>query len=171
MKSVKVFTVCEICPANHLKAEKNRVTKAVSSLFSILCFLRLSQIWSYEFFFFLSTGTKKGTNIFNSPANLRKFHRRKRNESCSKDPCFSVAKHYVIEWNFAKICIWADVNFRTCRDLSPFGNLSCGAFFSVDHFFRRRRPMNITNAVAGNPRFQHLKTVLCTNMFNGSEKS
>ena len=52
MKSVKVFTVCEICPANHLKAEKNRVTKAVSSLFSILCFLRLSQIWSYEFFFF-----------------------------------------------------------------------------------------------------------------------
>ena len=28
--------------------------------------------------------------------------------------------------------------------------------------------MNITNAVAGNPRFQHLKTVLCTNMFNGS---
>ena len=29
--------------------------------------------------------------------------------------------------------------------------------------------MNITNAVAGNPRFQHLKTVLCTNMFNGSE--
>ena len=71
--------------------------------------------------------------------------------------------------NFAKICIWADVNFRTCRDLSPFGNLSCGSIFSVDHFFRRRRPMNITNAVVGNPRFQHLKTVLCTNMFNGSE--
>ena len=29
--------------------------------------------------------------------------------------------------------------------------------------------MNITGAVAGNPRFQDLKTVLCTNMFNGQE--
>ena len=51
MKAVKVFTVCEICPANHLKAEKNRVTKAVSSLFSIFCFLRL-KFGPMNFFFF-----------------------------------------------------------------------------------------------------------------------
>ena len=85
MKSFKMFIICEICPADHLKVGKKEVTKAVSSLFAILCNLFLSQIWSYESF--LSTGTRKGTNI-NSPANLRKFHLRKRNKSCSKDPYF-----------------------------------------------------------------------------------
>ena len=40
--------------ADHLKAEKIWVTKtrAVSSLFAILCVLPLSQIWSYDHFFF-----------------------------------------------------------------------------------------------------------------------
>ena len=66
MKSLKIFTICENCPVDYLKAEKKGVTKAVSSLFSILCFLPLSQIWSYEFF--PSTGTKKrGTDMFNDP--------------------------------------------------------------------------------------------------------
>ena len=52
VKSLKIFTVCEICLADHLKAEKKiGVTKEVSSLFTILCFLPPSQIWSYEFFF------------------------------------------------------------------------------------------------------------------------
>ena len=51
------------------------VTKAVSSLFANLCFLPLSQIWSYEIF--PVTGTRKGTNSLNAPPNLRKFHRRK----------------------------------------------------------------------------------------------
>ena len=37
------------CPT--FKSLNKGVTKAVSSLFVILCFLRLSQIWSYEFFF------------------------------------------------------------------------------------------------------------------------
>ena len=46
VKSLKIFTVCEICPVDHLKAEKIGVTRAVSSLFAILCFLPLSQIWS-----------------------------------------------------------------------------------------------------------------------------
>ena len=67
MKSLKMFTICEICPADHLKAKKIRVAEAVSSPFAILCFVPLSQIWSYEFF--LSTGTKKGTK-FNGPANF-----------------------------------------------------------------------------------------------------
>ena len=50
MKSLKMFTTCEICPADHLKVGKKGVTKAVSSLFAILCYLYLSQIWSYELF-------------------------------------------------------------------------------------------------------------------------
>ena len=74
MKSFKMFIICEICPADHLKVGKKGVAKAVSSLFAILCHLFLSQIWSYEFF--LSTCTRKGTNMFNGPANLRKFHLR-----------------------------------------------------------------------------------------------
>ena len=34
-------------------------------------------------------------------------------------------------------------------------------FLSVDLFFGRRRPINTTDVVAGNPRFHHIKTVLC----------
>ena len=52
MISVKVLTVCEIFSCQSFKSRKNRVTKAVSSLFSIFCFLRLSQIWSYQFIFY-----------------------------------------------------------------------------------------------------------------------
>ena len=37
MNSLKIFT---ICPADHLKAGKIGVTKAVSSLYAILCFLK-----------------------------------------------------------------------------------------------------------------------------------
>ena len=71
MKSLKIFMICENFPSDHLKAEKIGVTKVVSSLLAILCF-PLSQIWRYEFF--LSTGFRKGTNMFNSPGNLRTFH-------------------------------------------------------------------------------------------------
>ena len=63
-----------------------RRTKAVSSLFAILSFLLLSQIWPFEFV--LSTGTRKGTNMFNGPANLWKIHRMKGDKSCSKDLYF-----------------------------------------------------------------------------------
>ena len=66
------------------------VTKAVFSLFSFLCFLPLSQIWSYEIF--LSTGTREGTNMFNGPANPRKFHPWKRDKSYSKDPYYLCRK-------------------------------------------------------------------------------
>ena len=67
MKPLKIFTICEICSADHLKAE---------------IFLAMN----YEFF--LSTGTRKGANMLNGPANLRKFHKRKRDKSCSKAPYF-----------------------------------------------------------------------------------
>ena len=72
------------------KSEKREVTKAVSTLFAIWCYLSLSQIWSYELF--LSTGTRKGTNMFNSPTNLRKFHLRKCHKSGLKDPYFLCRK-------------------------------------------------------------------------------
>ena len=78
--------------------------------------------------------------MFDGPENLRKFHRRKRHISCSKDPYRSM---------------------RKLSNLSPFGNLSHGVFSLIDLFFRRRRPMNITGAVARNLRFHHIKTVLC----------
>ena len=73
-------------------------------------------------------------------------------------PIFVIVKHHVMEKNLVKICIWVCVNFRICRDLSPCGSLSHGVFFSVDLFFSRRRPVNITGAVAGSPRFHHMKT-------------
>ena len=49
---------------------------------SLRCFLPQPQIWPYEIF--LSTVTKKGTNIFNGSGNLGKFHCRKRDKSRSK---------------------------------------------------------------------------------------
>ena len=66
-----ILKICENCPTNHLKAEKIGVKEAISSLFAILCFLPLPQIWSYEFL--LSTGTGEGTNMFNGPANLKRY--------------------------------------------------------------------------------------------------
>ena len=82
------FSFWENFPANHLKALIG-VTKAVSSLFAILCFLPLSKIWYYVFF---STGTRKGTNVFNVSANLRKFYWTKRDKSYSKDLYFLCRK-------------------------------------------------------------------------------
>ena len=129
-----MFIICEICPADHLKVGKKGVTKAVSSLFAILCNLFLPQIWSYESF--LSTGTWKGTNI-NSPANLRKFHLRKRNKSCSKDPYFLC--HKTLR-NGIEVRQDLHLSMRKLSSLSPFGNLSCCVLFSFDLFFRRIEP-------------------------------
>ena len=59
-----------------------------------------------------------------------------------------------------------DLYLSMCKlsNLSP--RLSHSVFFSVDPFFRRRRPRNITGAVAGNPRFHHRKSALCETVFN-----
>ena len=70
--------------------------------------------------FFLSTGTKKGTNMFNSPANLRKFHRRKRDKSCSKDPYFLYRK---TSRNGKELGQDLYLNVRKLSNLSPFDNL------------------------------------------------
>ena len=135
--------------------KKIGVTKEVSSLFAILCFLPPSQIWSYEFF--LTTGTRKGANMFNGLANLWKFQRWKRDQSCSKDPYFLCCKTLR---NGLRLRQDLYLSMRKLSKLSPISNLSHGVFFSVDLFFRRRRPMNITGAVAGNPRFHYRKTAL-----------
>ena len=60
---------------------------------------------------------------------------------------FFVAKYYAMEWNFAK-------SMRKLSNLSPFNNPSHDVFFSVDRFFKRRRPINIRGAVTGNLRLR-----------------
>ena len=55
---------------------------------------------------------------------------------------------------------------RRLSNLSPFSNLVQSVFFSVDLFFRRRRPMNITGIVARDRRFHHIKTASCQTVWN-----
>ena len=82
-------------------------------------FLYFRPIWSYEFF--LSTFTRKGTNMFNGLENLsRKFHRRKRDKSCSKDPYFLYRKTSCNGKKLVKIYISMCVNFRISRLLTIF---------------------------------------------------
>ena len=89
VRSLKMFTICAICPADHLKAKKNWVAEAVSSLFTILCFLLYLKFGPMNF---LKTGRRKDRNMFNNQTNLKIFHQRKRNKSCSKDPYFLCRK-------------------------------------------------------------------------------
>ena len=63
------------------KNQKKRVSKALYLLFTILCFLPQSQIWSYEFFFYQQALGR--ANMFNGPANLG-----------SKDPYFLCRKTF-----------------------------------------------------------------------------
>ena len=108
--------------------------------------------------FFPSTGTKKrGTDMFNDPANLREIPLgRKLDKSYSKDPYSIFRKTFR---NGIELHQDRYLSMRRLSNQSPFDNLSHGVFFSVDLFLRRRRPMNITSVVAGNPRFHHIKTV------------
>ena len=98
------------------KLEKRDVTKAVSLLFAILCYLSLSQIWSYEFFYQHTLGRAQmclmvqqilGNSICGNVINL-----------AQEIPILLVAKHHEMEKNFAKIYIWACVNFRIGRLLA-----------------------------------------------------
>ena len=88
------------------------------------------------------------------PANLRKFHRRKRDESHLKDSYFLCLKKLR---NGMKLHQDRYLRLRRLSNLSPFGNVSHGVSFSVDLIFKRTRPMNITDAVTGNPRFNHIE--------------
>ena len=66
MKSLKMFTICEICPADHLKAEKGYM----GSLHAICNFVFSSSISNLVLWIFLLTGVRKDTNMLNGLANL-----------------------------------------------------------------------------------------------------
>ena len=86
-----LFTICEIFPADHLKSEK----KVVTDFKFCVLFVYLKFVPTISF---LSTGITRGTNMFNGPANLRKFHRRKHDKSCSKYPYF-LCRKIITFWN------------------------------------------------------------------------
>ena len=96
--------------------------------------------------------------MFNGPANLTKFDRRKRDKSYWKDPYLLCRKALR---NGIELRQDRFLSMRRLSTLLPFGNLSLGVFLSVDLSFKRRRPINVTCAVAGNPRFHHIKIVAC----------
>ena len=96
--------------------------------------------------------------MFNGSANLGKFHRRKHNKSYSQDSYFLCRKTLS---NGIELRQHWYLSMRRLSNLSPLGNLSHCVTFPVDLFFRRRGPMTTAGAVAGNPRFCHMKTVLC----------
>ena len=100
--------------------------------------------------------------MFNGPENHRKCQQRQRDKFFSKIPIFFVAKHNVVVDLYLSMRKLSNLS----RHVSRFGNLSHGVFFSVDLFSGRRRPMNITGAVAGSPLFHFIKTVLCSTVFN-----
>ena len=101
--------------------------------------------------------------MFNGSANLRKFHRQKRDKSCSKDP-YLLCRKALRDGIELRQDLY--LGMRKLSNLSPSGNLSQDVSFSVDLFFKGGRPMNITKAVSGNPRFHHIKTVLSWTVFN-----
>ena len=105
---------------------------------------------------------RKGTNMLNVPVNLRKFHGRKPEKSCPIDPYFLCGK---ILRNGIELRRDLYLSMRKLSNLSHFGNLSHGVFFSVEVFFGRRWPINITGTVTGNPRYHHLKNCIVLNCF------
>ena len=107
------------------------------------------------------------TNMFNGQENLRKFHQRKGDQSCSKDSCLLCRKTVTLG-NGIKLRQDLYLSMRKLSNLSrsfAFGNLSRGVLFSVDLFFRRGRPMNITGAVAGKPSIPSHKNCTVLNCF------
>ena len=143
----------------HLKAEKNRGYEG--SFHAIWNFVFSSSISNLVMIFFIK-GTRKGTNMFNGTVNLRKFHRMKPDKSYSKDLYFLCCKTLLSGYRTSsRSCL----SMRWISNLSPFGNLSHDVFFSLDLFFRGWRPVNITGAVTGNPRFHQIQTVLCLTVF------
>ena len=151
MKSLKIFTFCENCPANHLKAKRNRGYKgSFLAICNCVFFLYLKFVLM-NFFYQQALGRAQiclmVQQILGNVINLTQ-----------KAPISFVTKHYKMEEDFANIGICVCVGLS---NLSPFGNLSHHVFFLFDLFFRHRRPINVAGVVVGNPRFHHIKTVLC----------
>ena len=150
-----IFILWKICPTDHLKAKKN--WGCWGSFLALCNFVFSSSISNLVLwiFFFLSKGIRRAQICLTVQQILGNFIKR-RDQSCSKDLyvlCRKTVRSGI------ELRIWTCVNFQLCHDLSPLGNLSHGVFFSVDPFFRRRRPVNITGAVSGKPRLHYIKTV------------
>ena len=121
-------------------------------LFAILCFLPLPQIWSDEFF--LSTSNRGAQIWLTIQKILGNF---------TKGNAMKILPHLLCHktlCNEIELCSDQYLSVHRLLNLLPFGNLSCSLFFSVDLHLRHKRPMDITGAVAENPRFHHKKTVL-----------
>ena len=157
-----IFILWKICPVDHLKAQKN--WGCWGSFLTLCNFVFSSSISNlFLWIFFLSKGIRRAQICLTVQQILGNFIKR-RDQSCSKDLyvlCRKTVRSGI------ELRIWACVNFQLCHDLSPPGNLSHGVFFSVDPFFRRRRPVNITGVVSGKPRLHYIKTVklLLTHLF------
>ena len=94
MKSRKIFTIYEICPTDRLKAKKIVVTKAVSLLFAILCFLRLKfGLMNFVYQQLLGRAQICSTvqQILENSTEGNAIN------LARKIPIFFVAKHYVME--------------------------------------------------------------------------
>ena len=133
------------------------VAEVVSSLFAILRFLLYLKFGPMNC---LKTGSRKDRNMFNDLANLRIFHRRKRNKYCSKDPYFLCCKTLR---NGIEVRQDLYLSVRTLSKLSPFGNLSHRVYCLADFFFRRRRLMSISGVVVGKHRFHDIKNCIGLN--------
>ena len=96
--------------------------------------------------------------MVNGPENLGNVTEGHTINLTKKNPYFLCNK---ILRNGIELCQDWYLSMCTLLNLSPLGNLSHRVFFLVDLFFRCRSPMNITGAVARNPSFHHIKTVLC----------
>ena len=89
------------------------------------------------------------------------FISRKRDKSYSEDPYFLCRKTFR---NGIELRQGLYLSMRKLLNLSrsvTFWQFFPQCFLFVCPFFRRRRPMNITGAVARDPRFHHIKIVLC----------
>ena len=101
------------------KSRKNRGYRG--SFLAICNFVFSSSISNLVLWIFLSTGTRRNTNMFNGSANLTKFHRKKSHNSYPKDPYLLCRKalRNGIELRHDRY-----LNMRRLSILLPFGNLS-----------------------------------------------
>ena len=105
MKSLKSFTICEMFPADHLKAEKNRsfqgcfpaicnIVFSSSIKFGLMIFFNQQALGREQIY--LTVQQILGNSIEGNAINIIRGI-----------PIFFVAKNYVMEYNFAKIYICA----------------------------------------------------------------
>ena len=113
MKSLKIFTVCENCPANHLKAKKKN--RSYKGCFLAICsFVYSSSISNLVLWIFLLTGVRKDTNMLNGLANLA--NSTEGNARNSIDPYFLCRQKL---WNGIEICQDRYMSMRRLSNRGP----------------------------------------------------